>query len=174
VPLPLGRASEPFEALRAKALSLTLSQGEREPDSLSLWERVGERDRARARVFLANLGPPRQHKARADFAQGFFEVGGFQALTNNGFKTPEEAAAAALASGAPAVVICSTDETYPALVPPLVSAIKAESPDTIIILAGRPAEQVEALRAAGVDEFIYLGADVVAVNGWLLDKIAEG
>ncbi|WP_374685870.1 methylmalonyl-CoA mutase family protein [Promineifilum sp.] len=187
VPLPLGRASEPFEALRARALSPTLSQGARESDPLILRERDGaresdplalrERDGERGkppRLFLANLGPPRQHKARADFTQGFFEVGGFQVLTNNGFKTPAEAAAAALDSGAPAVVICSTDETYPELAPPLVAAIKAESPETVVLLAGRPAEQLDALRAAGIDEFIYLGADVVAVNNWLLDKIAEG
>ncbi|HOU41593.1 MAG TPA: hypothetical protein PK829_10030, partial [Promineifilum sp.] len=176
-PLPLARAAAPFEALRQKALSLTLSQREREPDGeraqnpLALRERDGER--VLPRLFLANLGPPRQHKARADFTQGFFEVGGFQVITNNGFKTPEEAAAAALASGAPAVAICSTDETYPDLVPPLVAAIKAAAPNTVVILAGRPAEQVEALRAAGVDEFVYLGMDCLAMNDWLLGQIME-
>jgi methylmalonyl-CoA mutase len=95
-PVALARAAEPFEALRAR--------------SRAVRERAGERA---TRVFLANLGPPRQHKARADFAQAFFEVGGFQVVANNGFPTPEAAAAAALESGAAAVVICSTDETYP-------------------------------------------------------------
>ncbi len=145
-PLRLARAAEPFEALRRKAL-------------------------VAPRLFLANLGPPRQHKARADFTQGFFEVGGFRVITNNGFATPDEAAAAALASGAPAVAICSTDETYPELVPPLVAAIKAAAPQTVVILAGRPAEQVEALRAAGVDEFIYFGADSLKLNQWLLNSV---
>ena len=173
VPLPLVRAAEPFEQLRRKTLSLTLSQGEREPDSspLSPRERAGER--ASARVFLANLGPPRQHKARADFAQAFFEVGGFQVITNNGFPDPATAAAAAVASGAPAVVICSTDETYPDLVPPLVSAIRQAAPATVIVLAGRPAEQVEALQAVGVDEFIYMGADCVTLNDWLITAISQ-
>ena len=173
VPIPLVRAAEPFEQLRKKTLSLTLSQGEREPDAgpLAPRERVGER--ASARVFLANLGPPRQHKARADFAQAFFEVGGFQVLANNGFPDPTTAAAAAIQSGAPAVVICSTDETYPELVPPLVAAIRKAAPATVIVLAGRPAEQVEALRAAGVDEFIYMGADVVALNEWLIGRISD-
>ena len=146
-PLRPARAAAPFEALRQKA-------------------------QVAPRLFLANLGPPRQHKARADFTQAFFEVGGFHVLTNNGFATPDEAAAAALASGAPAVAICSTDETYPELVPPLVAALKAAAPGTVVILAGRPAEQVEALRAAGVDEFIYLGADALAINGWLLEQLA--
>jgi methylmalonyl-CoA mutase len=153
VPLPLARASEPFEALRAKTFSAGAG--------------------AAPRIFLANLGPPRQHKARADFAQGFFEAGGFQVLDNNGFPDPETAAAAALASGAPAVVICSTDETYPGLVPPLVKAIKAQAPETVGILAGRPAEQVEELKKAGVDEFIYFGADCLAMNEWLIASISK-
>jgi len=153
-PLRRGRTAEPFEALQARALDYASIHGHR------------------PRLFLANLGPPRQHKARADFTQGFFEVGGFQVLTNNGFRTPQEAASAALASGAPAVAICSTDETYPELVPPLVAAVKAAAPQTVVILAGRPADQVDAHKAAGVDEFVYLGADAVALNSWLLNNIA--
>ena len=153
VPLPLARAAEPFEILRAKADAYAAAHGQR------------------PRVFLANLGPPRQHKARADFAQGFFEVGGFQVITNNGFPDIDKAAAAALASGAPAVVICSTDETYPEIVPPLVKAIRHKSHDTTIILAGRPAEQIDAHRKAGVDEFIFFGADCVALNEWLIERV---
>lgn len=153
VPVTLGRASEPFEALRRQTDAYAAARG------------------VRPQVFLANIGPARQHKARADFAQGYFEVGGFQVLTNNGFPTPEAAAEAALASGAPAVVICSTDETYPEIVPPLVQAIKRRAPQTAIILAGRPAEQVERLKAAGVDEFIYFGADCLAQNTWLIERI---
>ena len=34
-----------------------------------------------------------------------------------------------------------------------------------------PADQVEALRAAGVNEFIYFGADALAINSWLLEMI---
>ena len=94
-------------------------------------------------------------------------------ITNNGFPDPATAAAAAVASGAPAVVICSTDETYPDLVPPLVSAIRQAAPATVIVLAGRPAEQVEALQAVGVDEFIYMGADCVTLNDWLITAISQ-
>jgi len=155
VPVSLARAAEPFEALRRKADAYTTAHG------------------IRPRVFLANLGPPRQHKARADFAQGFFEVGGFEIITNNGFPDTETAAAAALASGVPAVVICSTDETYPELVPPLVKAIRKKARDVTVILAGRPAEQVEALKKAGVDEFIYLGADCAVMNEWLIERVVE-
>lgn len=154
VPVRLARAAEPFEALRRKADAYAAAHG-RQP-----------------RVFLANLGPPRQHKARADFAQGFFEVGGFQVITNNGFPDVDTAAAAAIESGAPAVIICSTDETYPEIVPPLVKAIRKKARHAVIILAGRPADQVEAHQKAGVDEFIFFGADCVKLNDWLLDRVS--
>lgn len=110
-------------------------------------------------VFLANMGPIPQHKPRADFATGFFEVGGFQVLSNSGFASAEEAAQAAIESQAPIVVICSTDPTYPELVPPLTTRIKQERPGTLVVLAGYPADQVEAHKAAGVDEFIHLRAN---------------
>lgn len=153
VPMPLQRTAEPFEALHRTAAAYVETHGRR------------------PRVFLANVGPLRQHRARADFAQSFFEAGGFQIVDNAGFPTPAEAAAAALADGAPALVICSTDETYPEIVPPLAKAIRQAAPDTAIILAGRPAEQIEAHKKAGVDEFIYLGADCVKVNEWLLNRL---
>ena len=41
-------------------------------------------------------------------------------------------------------VICSVDDNYPALVPPLIAALRAKKSDAIIVLAGYPADQVEA------------------------------
>lgn len=151
--LPNHRASEPFEALRALSRAAAVANG-RPPT-----------------VFLANIGPLRQHKARADFAQGFFEVGGFGLISPGGFATADEAAVAALASGAEVVTICSTDETYPDLVPRLAEAIKLASPKTAVLVAGRPGDREAAFRAAGVDDFIYVGADCLAVNRQLLDQI---
>ena len=58
-------------------------------------------------------------------------------------------------------VICSTDEKYPALVPPLVAAIRQRQPSAMIVLAGLPQGQVDALKAAGVDEFIHVRADAL-------------
>ena len=114
---------------------------------------------ARPKVFLANMGPIPQHKARADFSTGFFEAGGFEVIGNDGFATVEEAAQAALASGAGVVTICSTDETYPEIVPALTGLIKSSRPDVTVVLAGYPTDQIETYRAAGVDEFIHLRAN---------------
>jgi len=112
-------------------------------------------------VFLANMGPLAQYKGRSDFSRGFFETGGFEVVSPAGFETAELAAKGALESKAPVVVICSTDETYPELVPVIVKGIKSGNPGVVVVLAGYPKEQIEAHKAAGVDEFIFLGADVV-------------
>ena len=135
-------------------------------------EAYAARNGRRPQIFLANMGPLRQHKARADFTRGFFEVGGFEIIDSGGFEGVETAVAAALAANAPAIAICSTDDTYPALVPPLVQGIKAQRPDAVVILAGYPQEQVEAHKAAGIDAFIYLGADCLALNQWLQTKLS--
>lgn len=112
------------------------------------------------KIFLANMGKIPQHKARADFTTGFVEVAGFEVLKNNGFSTVEEAAEAAIQSGASVTVICSTDATYPELVPPLAKQIKKAKPEMIIFLAGAPAPEYEEIyKEAGVDNFIHVKAN---------------
>jgi methylmalonyl-CoA mutase len=58
-------------------------------------------------------------------------------------------------------VICSTDERYPSLVPPLARSIRQKNDRAILVLAGYPEAQVEAHKAAGVDAFIHVRADVL-------------
>jgi methylmalonyl-CoA mutase len=140
------RAAAGFERLRAASADYTLRSGHR------------------PRVFLARMGPVKQHKARADFAAGFFAVGGFEVLAGPGFSATDAAAQAAVAAGAPVVVLCSTDETYPGLVPAFGTAVKSARPGgVVLVLAGLPAEPAleAAYRASGVDEFIHLRANVL-------------
>jgi methylmalonyl-CoA mutase len=155
-PLTPYRAAEPFEALRDFAENYEAQHGHP------------------PQVFLANIGPIPKHKPRADFSTDFFRVGGFEVLSNNGFETPQAAAEAALESGAPVVVICGTDDIYPEVVPPLTQAVKASNPDIAVILAGYPADQLEAHKAAGVDEFIHVRADVVDILGRLQTQLNGG
>jgi methylmalonyl-CoA mutase len=152
-PIPGRRDAAPFEELRLAMSVHSARHGAPEP------------------IFLANMGPVAQYKARSDFSAGFFQVGGFEIINPDGFATPEAAADGALASGARAVVICSTDSTYAQIVPPLVAHIKQMEPTFTIILAGYPKDQVDSLRAAGVDEFIHLGADCVEINRRLQEKL---
>jgi methylmalonyl-CoA mutase len=140
------RLTEQFEALREKTEAHAAQSGKN------------------IEVFLANMGPLSQHKARADFSAGFMEVGGFTVLRNNGFADVKSAAAAAIASKAQAAVLCSTDDTYPEIVPPLARAIKEKAPNMLVILAGMPAPEFkEAYAEAGMDDFIHIKADCLSV-----------
>ena len=132
------RGAEPFEKLRAA---------------------VGAS--SKKNVFLANMGPLRQHKPRADFSTGFFQAGGYEVLENRGFQTVDEAAAAATASGACVVVICSTDDTYPEIVPALAAKLKAAN--LFVVVAGYPGDHLDAFKQAGVDEFIHIRANCYGV-----------
>lgn len=156
-PLTPFRAAAGFEALRDASAAFAARTG------------------ARPKVFLARMGPVAQHKARADFASGFFAPGGFELPAKAMFESAEEAAKAAKASGAQIVVLCSSDETYPEIVPVFAKALRADgaAPDPVLVLAGLPAE--ESLRTsyaeAGVDLFIHLRASVEETLANLLKKI---
>ncbi len=149
------RRAAPYEALRWRA------------------EAHLGRTGTRPKVFLAGLGPRKQHAARVDFSRAFFAAGGFEAIAGQGFDTPEAAALAALASGAPVVVICSTDDTYPTLVPPLAQALRAAARPPLVVLAGLPAtpELQQQFKAAGVDEFIHLRANCARLLATFQDKL---
>ncbi len=139
--MPLFRWAEPFEQLRDAA------------------------DAARAdrpmTVFLANLGPVAVHTARATFAKNLFEVGGVEALGNDGFYGPEAAAAAFTASGSRLACICSSDAVYAEQAADTARALVAAGAERVY-LAGAPGEHAEEWRTAGVQAFVHLGCDVLA------------
>src|SRR5664280_927235 len=136
------RGAEGFEAVRRAGDDLLTRTGKR------------------ARVFLAKIGPAKQHKARADFSSGFFAVGGFEIDGKKSFATAEEAADAAIASGAGVTVLCSIDETYPELAPVFARRVKAAKSSLAVILAGHPGEREAGFRAAGFDDFIHIRPNV--------------
>lgn len=137
-------------------------------------EEFTERTGKTIRVFLANMGPIPQHKARADFSAGFMEVAHFEVLRNNGFPTPEEAVKAAVESGAEVAVICSTDDTYPELVPPVARGIKAARPEMRLLLAGAPAaEYKDSYIEAGVDDFIHVRANCYEILKSIQEKAIQ-
>jgi methylmalonyl-CoA mutase len=152
-PLPVRRQAEAYEELRGAMA------------------RYAGRSGVRPRVFLASMGPVGQHQARTDFSTAFFAAGGFDILAPEGFDTPEEAARAAAASGAAIAVLCSTDDTYPSIVPAFCALLKASCPGVITVLAGYPQDHIESFRKAGIDEFVHLRANVVAVLRSLAQRI---
>ena len=123
------------------------------------------------KIFLANMGPIPQHKARADFTTGFLQVGAFEVLGNNGFKTVDEAAQAAKESGADAVVICSTDATYPEIVPALAPKLHEVLPEATVFLAGAAPKDLEPVyNEAGIDQYISVKANCYQILQFLQKK----
>ncbi|MDB6058938.1 MAG: methylmalonyl-CoA mutase, partial [Verrucomicrobiales bacterium] len=60
-------------------------------------------------------------------------------------------------------VIYSIDDKYPTVVPDLVKELRAKRPDVFVILAGFPQDQIEAHKRSGVNDFIHIRCDAVAV-----------
>jgi methylmalonyl-CoA mutase len=147
----------PFEQLRADSDAWLAARG------------------TRPRVFLANMGPIAHHTARATFSKNFFEAGGFDVLSNDGFSDPAAAAAAFSGSEASIAVICSSDKLYPELVPPLAEKLKQAGARTVI-LAGHPGDNEHTWRSAGVDRFIFMKCDVLKTLRELLGEegVLEG
>jgi methylmalonyl-CoA mutase len=142
-PLAPHMFAEPFEELR---------------DASDAWQAAHGQ---RPRIFLATMGPVAHHTARATYAKNFFEAGGFEVIGNNGFRDADAAAQAFTGSGATVAVICSSDKLYPDLVPRVAPKLKAAGARSVV-LAGNPAANEAAWRAAGVDRFIFIKCDVLA------------
>lgn len=121
----------------------------------------------RPTVFLANMGPVSHHTARATYAKNFFEAGGFEVVTSDGFADAESAAAACQQSGATVAVICSSDKLYAEYVPQVAPALKAAGARSVV-LAGHPGDNEAPWREAGVDRFIFIKCDVLATLEELL------
>jgi methylmalonyl-CoA mutase len=148
-PLPRVRWAQEFEELRDAADAFTDS------------------GQARPAVFLANLGPVAVHTARATFAKNLFEGGGLAAVTSEvgattGFDDGQAAASGFGSSGERLACICSSDDRYAEVAAEVASALKAAGA-TRVYLAGNPGERREELSAAGVDEFVHVGVDVLEV-----------
>jgi methylmalonyl-CoA mutase len=142
-PMPSIRLAEPFERLRDASDKILAASG------------------ARPRVFLANLGTPSDFNARATFAKNFFEAGGIETVTNDGFTDTTELIAAFRASGTRLACLCSSNEVYAKdAVQAAVEVSKAGA--THIYLAGRPGDLEAALKDAGVQTYINAGGDMLA------------
>ncbi|HZD90153.1 MAG TPA: methylmalonyl-CoA mutase subunit beta [Pseudolabrys sp.] len=140
--LPSLRLAAPFEALRDKSDAILAKTG------------------ARPKVFLANLGKLSDFTARATYAKNFYEAGGLEAVTNDGFEGMVAMYAACKASGAKIACLCSSDAVYEHKAAEAAKALTAAG--TVVHLAGRPGEKEAEYRQAGVQTFIYVGCDLLS------------
>jgi methylmalonyl-CoA mutase len=144
-PIPAHRLAEDFERLRDRG-DATLA-------------RTGER----RRVFLCNLGRPAEFTARASFARNLFEAGGFAPVASEPLAFAEEVGHAFEASGAKLAAICSSDAVYADLAEGAARALKRAGCARVYLMGRPDPAQRDAWQAAGVDEFVYAGADVLDV-----------
>ena len=138
-PLKARRLAEPYEALRTAA----------------------EAAKVTPTIFLANIGTGPSYVARATFSSNLFGTGGVESVGDGGYADAAAAAAAFKASGAQAAVICGTDAAYGEEAVKYAKALKAAGA-TFVYLAGRPGDAKADYEAAGIDDFAYMGVDVLS------------
>lgn len=135
--LPSIRWAEPFEALRDRA----------EPAS--------------PRVFFATMATLAEFGPRSQFSRNLLAVGGIAALgPEEAYGTMEALIDAFRASGAKVALIASTDACYADHAENCAQRLKAAGADWVV-LAGKPGENEAKWRAAGIDQFVFVGQDVV-------------
>ncbi|MFI5495912.1 methylmalonyl-CoA mutase family protein [Actinoplanes sp. NPDC051859] len=136
--LPQHRYAEQYETLRDRADAHEAANG------------------TRPTVFLATLGPPAVHNARAGFAANLFAAGGIASVRPAvGADDPARLAAEFAASGAQVACLCSSDKTYAASAAAVAAAL-TEAGARRVWLAGRGEYD-------GVDGYVFAGCDAVGV-----------
>jgi methylmalonyl-CoA mutase len=143
--LPSRRDAEPYERLRA-ALD-------------EQFRKTGDRPK----IFLANLGRPQGFAAAAAFAVNFFAAAGIEAVSNEGFETPREAADAFRASGCKIACICAPQAVSTQPLIDTARALRGAGAVRIYLTGRDQGETATALLEAGVAELICAGDDTLAI-----------
>lgn len=142
-PLPALRYAQDFEALRDRADAHLAASG------------------IRPRVFLALLGPPAAHSARAAFAANLFQAGGIECL-----RGPVEDFAAA---GTPVACLCSSDALYADQAAAAVTALRDAGAGTMWLAGRFDGAEVNGVE---VDGRLFAGCDALAVLRTTLDAVS--
>jgi len=103
-----------------------------------------EKSAKRPRVLLLQRGDMKWKTARANFCLNLFGCSGFHVKSSETLESAD------------LVVLCSSDPEYLPFAQEICGKTKVP-----VIVAGNPRDQIEALRAAGVKDFAYLGMDAV-------------
>ena len=149
-PLPAQRDAAPFDALRDR-----VEAGGPAPT-----------------VLLATVGPVGEWKARATWTLNLLRAAGLNAVEaeGGGEQAPAELAARLQSLGAVAAFVCVADARLPAVIGPLVDALRAAGAAQVWV-ATRPATLKDVHPAPKIDGFVYAGADVVTALDGLLSGL---
>jgi methylmalonyl-CoA mutase len=154
-PLIAHRLAEPFERLRDISDAHLAAEGKR------------------PQVFLACLGDLVVYSARATRARNFLASGGIEAIASSSLHTSADAGRAFAQSGASLACLCSSDAVYAELAEATIAALKGAGARQVL-LAGRPTRQEAALRAAGLDGFVFAGGNALASLGRIYEALGIG
>jgi methylmalonyl-CoA mutase len=118
----------------------------------------------RPKVFMLTIGNPIMRLARANFSCNFFACGGFEVIDNIGFDNAETGIEDAIRDKSDIIVVCSSDEEYPEIVPEIYLLLSHKHTDSkngpILVVAGAP-PCMEELKAKGIDHFIHVRSNLV-------------
>ena len=126
------------------------------------------------RVALVALGPLAEHLTRSTWVANLCAAAGIEAPAPDRAGASDAAAAAAAfqASGARVAILCGADARYAELTATVAPALRAVGAARLY-QAGAPGEREAEFRAAGVDEFLSAGSDVLAACQRLLAHLGE-
>jgi methylmalonyl-CoA mutase len=104
------------------------------------------------KILLLKRGDVKMRTARANFALNFFGCAGFEIVES------EEYAG----TNADLLVLCSSDAEYLPFAQEICGAVQVP-----VVVAGNPKDQVDALKALGVQGFVHIASDAVeTLTAW--------
>jgi methylmalonyl-CoA mutase len=123
------------------------------------FERIRERTARHARdtgrcpkILLLKRGDVKMRSVRANFCLNFFGCAGFDFIESEEYAGQD----------ADLVVLCSSDPEYLPLAQEVCPKVQAP-----VLVAGNPKDQIEALKAAGVQGFVHVQSDAVeTLTAW--------
>ncbi len=131
------RWAEPFEILRAKAEATT------------------------PRIFFANLATLPEFGPRAQWSRNLFATSGVGAIgPEDAYASMDALIDAFRASKTRVAIITGADAHYATQAENAAQRLKAAGADWVL-LAGKPGERETALRAAGIDQFVFAGQNAL-------------
>ncbi|MEA1896380.1 MAG: methylmalonyl-CoA mutase family protein, partial [Bacteroidota bacterium] len=108
-------------------------------------------------AILFPFGNPATRSARTTFASGFIGCSGFEIKDLTGIKNIEEGIKICSKLKPELIVLCSSDEEYPLLVPKIIEKVQ---PGPVFVIAGNPTDSKDKLNSLGIHHFIHTKSNI--------------
>lgn len=108
-------------------------------------------------AILFPFGNPAMRSARTTFASGFIGCSGFEIKDLTGIKNIEEGIEICKKLKPDLIVLCSSDEEYPLIVPQIIEKVQS---GPVFIIAGNPTDSKDKLNSLGIHHFIHTKSSV--------------